>query len=107
MYLNAKNIIYLYVGLLHSRSNIHVKLNVLHNFTAGTVITLNGTDFTTFLSKCFFFPYVCLIVFFFFIMIMNRLHYCQGRMLTVCAHAALEQSLDLFFPSNSGSNYSF
>ncbi len=33
MYLNA-NIFTFYVGLLHSHYNIHVKLNVLHNFTA-------------------------------------------------------------------------
>ncbi len=34
MYLNAKLLFTFYVGLLHLRSNIHVKLNVLHNFTA-------------------------------------------------------------------------
>ncbi len=34
MYLNAKILFYIYVGLLHSRSNIHVNQNVLHNFTA-------------------------------------------------------------------------
>ncbi len=33
--------------LLHSRYNIQVKLNVLHNFTA-TVITLNGTVYYIF-----------------------------------------------------------
>ncbi len=32
MYLNAKILFTFYVGLLHSRSNIHVKQNVLHNF---------------------------------------------------------------------------
>ncbi len=34
MYLNAKILFTFYVGLLHSRSNIHVKQNVLHSFTA-------------------------------------------------------------------------
>ncbi len=34
MYLNAKILFTFYVGLLHSRANIHVKLNVLHNFMA-------------------------------------------------------------------------
>ncbi len=30
----GQNIIYLLCSLLHSRSNIHVKQHVLHNFTA-------------------------------------------------------------------------
>ncbi len=34
MYLNDKILFTLYVGLLHSRSNINVKQNVLHNFMA-------------------------------------------------------------------------
>ncbi len=36
MYLNAKILFTFYVGigLLHSRSNIHIKQNVLYNFTA-------------------------------------------------------------------------
>ncbi len=33
MYLNAKILFTLYVGLLYLHSNIHVKQNVLHNFT--------------------------------------------------------------------------
>ncbi len=33
MYLNAKILFTFYVRLLHSRYNIHVKLNVLLNFT--------------------------------------------------------------------------
>ncbi len=54
------------------------------------VITLNGTDFTIYLNwaVCFF-PYVWLIVFY------NDNE--QAALSTVCAHAALEQSLD-FFP---------
>ncbi len=34
MYLNGKILFTFYVGILHSRSNIHVKQHVLHNFTA-------------------------------------------------------------------------
>ncbi len=34
MYLNAKILFTFYEGLLHLRSNIHVKQNVLHNFKA-------------------------------------------------------------------------
>ncbi len=52
MYLNAKILFTFYVACF-TRSNIHVKQHVLHNFT---VITLNGTDFTTYLNwaVCFF-----------------------------------------------------
>ncbi len=34
MYLNAKILFTFYEGLLHSRSNIHIKQNVLHNLKA-------------------------------------------------------------------------
>ncbi len=33
MYLNATIVFSVYVGLLHSRNNIHIKQNVSHNFT--------------------------------------------------------------------------
>ncbi len=85
----CQNIIYL---LFIYPYNIHIKQNVLHNFSGGTVITLNSTDLTTYLNRAVcVFPYVWPVV---FIMIMNRLH-CEGRMLK-WAHAALKQSLDLF-----------
>ncbi len=53
MYLNAKILLTFYVGLLYSRSSIHTNQNVLHNFRA---VTLNSTDFTTYLNGavCFF-----------------------------------------------------
>ncbi len=50
----CQNIIYL---LFIYPYNIHIKQNVLHNFTA-----VNSTDFTTYLNGEVFFPYVSLVV---------------------------------------------
>ncbi len=51
MYLNATIVFSVYVGLLHSRNNIHI--NKMFRITSHM---LNGTDLTTYLNwaVCFF-----------------------------------------------------
>ncbi len=94
--LKCQNIIYL---LFIYPYNIHIKHNVLHNFTA--VITLNSTDFTTYLNRAVCFS-ICLTGC--FIMIMNRL-YCGGRMLK-CVRMRRWSNHWIYSSSNSGSNSS-
>ncbi len=94
MYLNANILFTFYVRLLHSRSNIHVKQNVLHNFTA-----VRYRFYFVFKLSSVFDPYVWLIVFY-----NDKWTGCIVKVESLTVRRWSNHLM--FFPSSSGSNYS-